>query len=91
VLEIGDASVVLSAFKPSDDAARGGAVLRVWNQSGEAVEADLRLALPAASVQPLDLRERDAGEQIAHDRLRLAPHSIGTYRLGSQATRPEAA
>ncbi|MDJ0853456.1 MAG: glycoside hydrolase family 38 C-terminal domain-containing protein [Myxococcota bacterium] len=82
LLELDDPRVVVSAVEPG---AGGGALLRIWNESGEPRPATLRWAArPEASLQPVDLLGapdpradwEPAGAGAL--RIRLRPHQIAT-------------
>jgi alpha-mannosidase len=83
LLEIDDPALLLSACEPVSD---GGVRVRLWNASGDARTARVRLAAPGAGpLRPVDLRDepdprltvRPVGDAVV---LELRPWQVATLR-----------
>jgi len=81
LLEIDDPAVLLSACEPVSD---GGVRVRLWNASGRARAARVRLAAPGAgSLRPVDLRDEPDPRALARPEgdavlLELRPWQVAT-------------
>jgi hypothetical protein len=74
---------LVTAFKPADDPATGGHILRLWERAGKS--GSLSIAVPGYKrAVETDLLERDKGElPIANGQvaIKIAAHGFGCIRL----------
>jgi alpha-mannosidase len=82
LIEIEPATVILSALKVAED--DGSTIVRVYNIANEPVEARIRLRLPYAEVERVDLNEENRVQWGAHKHVipvKLKPNEIATLRF----------
>jgi alpha-mannosidase len=80
-VDVSPENVVLSALKSGP---RGSAIVRVYESAGSAVRARVRLAMPVASAQEVNLMEDDGPSLDVVDnamQLELRPFEIKTIKL----------